>query len=164
MPTFTPEGIRQWTELAWTRGLRLLAIVLIAIAQRQSKRIDTTINQEYSLKPQTVNIIKGLTEPVKIVSLYTHPQNQAQGATDYGAAVADLLDEYKQAGKNVDVEVIDPVANPSKVDDLIATVMSKYGGEVKKYRDFVQGAPTYFDPIRKFADDQKPKLAALPIE
>ena len=32
MPTFTPEGIRQWTELAWTRGLRLLAIVLIAFA------------------------------------------------------------------------------------------------------------------------------------
>src|SRR5277367_3702546 len=80
----------------------VLAVVLIAIAQRQTKRIDTTINQEYSLKPQTINIIKGLTEPVKLVSLYTHPQNQAQGATDYAAAVADLLDEYKEDGKNID--------------------------------------------------------------
>jgi small-conductance mechanosensitive channel len=30
MPTFTPEGIKQWSELAWTRGLRVLAIALIA--------------------------------------------------------------------------------------------------------------------------------------
>jgi ABC-type uncharacterized transport system len=142
----------------------VLAIVLVAIAERQSHRIDTTANQEYSLKPQTINIIKGLTEPVKIVSLYTHPQNQAQGSTDFAAVVADLLDEYKQDGKNIDIEVIDPVANPSKVDDLIATVMSKYGGEVKKYRDFVEKAPTYFDPIRKFAATEGPQLAALPID
>src|SRR5271170_5469415 len=72
----------------------VLAIVLIAIAQRQTRRIDTTANQEYSLKPQTINIIKGLTEPVRLVSLYTHPENQAQGSTDFAAAVADLLDEY----------------------------------------------------------------------
>jgi len=142
----------------------VLAIVLIAIAQRQTRRIDTTANQEYSLKPQTINIIKSLTEPVRIVSLYTHPQNQPQGTTDYGGVVADLLDEYKQDGKDIDVEVIDPVANPSKVDDLIATVMSKYGGEVKKYRDFVQNAPGYFDPIRKFAAAESPKLAALPVD
>jgi hypothetical protein len=174
MPDDKPNFISQTQQQRWVKyGANVavtvlvvigLAIVLIAIAQRQSKRIDTTINQEYSLKPQTVNIVKGLTEPVKIVSLYTHPQNQTQGTTDYGAAVADLLDEYKQAGKNVDIEVIDPVANPSKVDDLIATVTTKYGGEVKKYRDFVQSAPTYFDPIRKFADEQKPKLAALPVD
>src|SRR5205814_1184181 len=84
--------------------------------------------------------------------------------TDYAGAVADLLDEYKRSGKNIDVEVIDPVKNPSKVDDLIATVMKKYGGEVKKYADFCDNAPKYFEPIRKFAGEEIARINALKFD
>src|SRR5580693_2335127 len=108
-----------------------LACVLIAIGTRQHKRIDTTVNKEYSLKPQTINIIKDLNQPVKLVSLYSHSETaDSKATTDYAGAVADLLDEYKRSGRNIDVESIDPVANPTKVDDLIQDVMTKYGGEV----------------------------------
>src|SRR5438067_13053721 len=53
----------------------VLAIVVIAIGQRTTRRFDMTAGKEYSLKPQTINIIKDLKSPVTLVSLYTHPEN-----------------------------------------------------------------------------------------
>ncbi len=141
----------------------VLAVVVMTIAQRRSRRFDTTANSQYSLKPQTINIIKDLKEPIRLVSLYIHPQSTQDQSADYAQVVTDLLDEYKENSRNIDVEVIDPVANPSKVDDLIAEVTSKYGGEVKKYKDFVDAAPKYFDPVRQFAKDETAKIAPLPI-
>jgi hypothetical protein len=144
----------------------ILAGVLIAISQRSTKRFDTTVNKEYSLKPQTINIIKDLKAPVKLVSLYTRPD----GSTDRDITqreradtVADLLGEYKSSGRNIEVETIDPTHNPTKVDDLIADVTSKYGGEVKKYRDFCESASKYFEPVKQFALGEKPKVEALPV-
>ena len=142
----------------------VLAVVLIIISQRADRRFDMTAGKEYSLKPQTINIIKDLKSPVKLVSLYTHPENASTETTDYAGAVADLLDEYKASGRNIDVETIDPVKNPTKVDDLIADVTSKYGGEVKKYRDFCDNATKYFAPIEQFSKDESAKLQPLPID
>jgi hypothetical protein len=142
-----------------------LACVVIAIAERQHRRFDTSANKEYSLKPQTINIIKDLQVPVKLVSLYSRSERTGTPvATDYPGAVEDLLEEYKQDGRNIDVETIDPVANPTKVDDLIREVMTKYGGEVQKYRDFVGGAARYFAPIRQFGIDELEKLKPIPID
>src|SRR5688500_16076510 len=96
----------------------VLAGLIIYLAQLTRRRIDTTQSGVYSLKPQTVNIIKNLDSKVKLVSLYT----PLQGATTEAGrarqaehqirmeAVADLLEEYQRKGKNIEVEVIDPVA------------------------------------------------------
>ena len=129
-----------------------LAIIAVAIAQRQNRRLDTTNDKQYSLKPQTINIIRDLKQPIRIVSLYSHAETApAAGATDYSAAVADLLDEYKRSGRNIDTEVIDPLNQPSKVDDLVTDVTNKYGGEVARYRAFVNDAPKiYFGPGARF--------------
>jgi hypothetical protein len=142
-----------------------LACVVIAIGERQHRRFDTSANKEYSLKPQTINIIKDLQVPVKLVSLYSRSETTGTPpTTDYPGAVDDLLEEYKQDGRNIDVETIDPVANPTKVDDLIREVMSKYGGEVQKYRDFVGGTARYFAPIRQFGIDELAKMKPVPID
>ena len=55
----------------------VLAGLIIYLAQLTRRRIDTTQSGVYSLKPQTVNIIKNLDSKVKLVSLYT----PLQGAT-----------------------------------------------------------------------------------
>ena len=143
-----------------------LAIIAVAIAQRQNRRLDTTSDKQYSLKPQTINIIRDLKAPIRIVSLYTKAETTpTAGSTDYSAAVADLLDEYKRSGRNIDTEVIDPINQPSKVDDLVADVTNKYGGEVARYRAFVDDAPAkYFAPIRAFSAAEAQRLAALPID
>jgi hypothetical protein len=143
----------------------VLAVVVIAIAQRRDKRFDTTSNSQYSLKPQTLNIIRDLKQPIRLVSLYAKTDaKQQQGVTDYAGAVADLLDEYHQNSNNIQTEVIDPVDEPGKVNDLVAYVSNKYGGEVKQYRDFVDKAPQYFTPISQFADAELARLKALPTD
>src|SRR5438094_8069574 len=116
-----------------------LAAVVIALAQRTDHRFDTTASGAYSLKPQTVNIIRDLKTPVRLVSLYTRPTAPAAQQSqeiDYGQIVADLLQEYQRKGKNIEVEILDPVADAAKADALYEYVRNRYGGELAKYKEF----------------------------
>src|SRR4029079_13796306 len=121
-------------------------------------RVDTTQAGIYSLKPQTKQILKDLKQNVRIVSLYTNVKppadaSKAKDFVDYSTPVADLLEEYKRyGGGKVEVEAIDPTQNPAKVDDLIANVTERYGGEVKAYRDFIDSY------AGKTADHMKKRL------
>ncbi len=142
-----------------------LAIVLIFIAQRHKTRWDTTAAGNYSLKPQTIAIIKDLKSPVKIYSLYTRPDEvQTNTETDYAQTVSDLLDEYKRNGSRIEVETIDPRKNPTKVDQLIEEVTQKYGGEVKKYREFVAAFPEKYDQIKKLTNDEAQAVSKLSLD
>src|SRR5687768_13941251 len=150
----------------------VLAGLIIYLAQTTRRRIDTTQAGMYSLKPQTVNIIQNLPGKIKLVSLYT----PIQGATtDAGRArqaehrirmeaVADLLEEYKRKGKNIDVEIIDPVASPAKVDALITEVTNKYGGEVGKYKDALAAYPAAYERIRTLTTPLLEQITKLPME
>ncbi len=145
----------------------VLAIVTTALAQRANVRLDTTQTGLYSLKPQTVNIIKGNKQKIKLVSLYTrnaNPGAQPTDETDYAQVVDDLLEEYARKGNNITVESIDPIANPTKVDDLINEVTNKYGGEVAKYREVVDQYPAAYEQIRKLTAAQMEKVASLSME
>ena len=105
----------------------VLAGILTYLGQRTGKRIDTTAGGAYSLKPQTVNILRDLKGKTKIVSLYTKEiiEGGKSVKSPYADPVVDLLEEYKREGKNIEVDSIDPVQNPTKVDDLIAEVTNK---------------------------------------
>ena len=66
----------RWIKYGANVGLVSLIVIALAIlvgylAQKYDKRLDTTIGGLYSLKPQTVNIIKENTQKVKLVSLYS---------------------------------------------------------------------------------------------
>lgn len=146
----------------------VLAVLVTYLAERAGAsgvRLDTTATKVNSLKPQTINVIKGLEQPVKIVSLYTEltPEQRGQQAdqTDYAGTVRDLLDEYKRNGNKIEVESIDPVANPTKVDGLIAEVTEKYGGEVSKYKEFLNKWPERFKAIRQLAVQQTAEVAQM---
>jgi hypothetical protein len=143
----------------------VLAGLIIYIAQRTNRRIDTTASGAYSLKPQTLNIINDLKGKTKIVSLYQQSTPQ-QGADkmDYAQPVMDLLDEYRRKGKNIEVDAIDPVANPSKVDDLITEVTNRYGGEVKKYKEVLDAYPKVYEQLKNIATGEVEKIAKLPLD
>jgi hypothetical protein len=142
-----------------------LAVLVTYLAQRSRLRVDTTQSGDNSLKPQTVEILRTLDQPVKLVSLYT--ETKPVGGTaqanqvDYAGRVRDLLDEYKRNSTKIDVEAIDPEANPTKVDDLIAEMTEKYGGEVKKYREFLNRWPDRYKQIRALATQEVGEVAQL---
>ena len=135
-----------------------LAVLVSYLAERKTRRIDTTFAGLYSLKPQTINIIKGNPQKIQITSLYTKAKqgNVATETTDVNVAdraekVADLLEEYKTKGQNISVDTIDPVSNPGKVDDLIEEVSAKYGGQVDKYKAFAKSYPEKFKAMAAMA-------------
>src|SRR5687767_1834075 len=169
-----PESQKQrWVKYGANVALAVvvvivLAIVTTALAQRANQRVDTTESGLYSLKPQTVNIIRENKQKIKLVSLYTRntaaPGGAATDETDYAQVVDDLLDEYRRKGRNIEVESIDPIANPTKVDDLINEVTNKYGGEVAKYREVVDGHKGIYEQVRKLTEAQTKKVNELPLE
>src|SRR6185369_10515756 len=83
----------------------LLAGLMTYLAQRTNRRFDTTAAGMYSLKPQTINLIKDLKTKTKLVSLYQKPtaEEAAADKTDFAQPVIDLLDEYHRKGKNIEV-------------------------------------------------------------
>lgn len=164
----------------------LLATAVTAVAERKPKRVDTTASGLYSLKPQTINIISSNAQKIHITSLYTKAKSaeeqqaaqQQQGTTatssapdvtDQADKITDLLEEYRSKGKNIEVDAIDPIANPTKISDLIADVTDKYGGQVKKYREFVgtdKEPGTYaktFKSLQDAMDEQMKAINGLPM-
>jgi hypothetical protein len=146
-PAFRPESQHErWLKygvnvVVVSVVVIVLAVVVIWLAQMWDHRVDTTTAGLYSLKPQTVNIIKENKQPIKLVSLLTKTKTQRASTDepeiDMVQPVIDLLEEYHDKGKHIEYEVIDPAAQPAKVDQLIDDVMNKYGGEVRKYRDWI---------------------------
>lgn len=154
--SFKPESQQErWVKYGANVVLTIVVAVALAIgvmvfAQRARARIDTTATNSYSLKPQTLSLIQNLKQPVKLVSLYSR-QTTKGASKEQVQTVQDLLAEYKRKGKNIDVEYLDPDETPAKADALVQEVTDKYGGEVKKYKDFL-------DADYKAAAEQVKKL------
>src|SRR5678816_1714130 len=99
-----PESQKQrWVKYGANVALVSLIAILLAgivtyLAQQTNRRIDTTAGGAYSLKPQTINLIKDLKGKTKLVSLYQKPtpEEAAAAKTDYAQPVMDLLDEYRR--------------------------------------------------------------------
>jgi hypothetical protein len=172
--SFEPESQKQrWIKYGANVILTVIVVIILAIlitwlAQRFSRRVDTTASGVYSLKPQTVNIIRQLKSPIRIVSLYS-AKTPHEGLTETEQAesiqcVNDLLNEYKNKGKGIDVDFIDPQASPAKEDALIADVTQTYGGEVSKYKGFLTDYDKQYQQIKQLTADEAKTVKALPLE
>jgi len=75
--------------------------------------------------------------------------------------VADLLEEYKNKGHNIDVENIDPIQNPGKVDALINSVVEKYNTDINRYKEFITSLRAKTDEIKSLSDKEVDKLKGL---
>src|SRR5947207_3449368 len=142
-PIFESQKER-WLKYGANVGLATIVVILLAaaivyLAQKTNRRLDTTASGSYSLKPQTLNILKDINGRIKLVSLYRREvkDEKTQKMTKNADLdpVVDLLDEYKRHSDKIDVEVIDPVENNAKVETLINGILKNptYGGEVDKY-------------------------------
>lgn len=154
-----------------------LAAVVVFLIQRSPRRIDTTSSGLYSLKPQTINIIRDNPKPVKIVSLQRLPQPPRDNATaderrGYEAEIseakqrqqvlADLLNEYRLKGRNIEVSTIDPLKEPAKEDALIQEVEQKYGGELNAYKQFLDAYDGQHQQILALCSAEVQELKKLP--
>jgi hypothetical protein len=161
---------QRWAKYGSNVALMVVLAVVVAglvtyIVQARDVRIDTTAQGVNSLKPQTINVLHVLNTDVKIVSLYTKTDS---ADTETGARtvnkpafVSDLLDNYKRASSHITTEVIDPVAEKAKVDQLITELDSRYGKEIKNYQDFISQYDGVFKQITKLTAAEAEKVANL---
>lgn len=137
---FTAESQKErWAKYGLNVLLTILIVVLLAglvtyLGQRFDKRIDTTSAGLYSLKPQTINLIRDNKQKVKLISLYA-AKDARQKDNPYAGPVRDLLEEYARKGSNIEYEAIDPVTQPT--DAIIKEALDKYGGATKQYASFL---------------------------
>ncbi len=77
--------------------------------------------------------------------------------------VADLLREYSnEAGGAINVDVIDPITEPSKQDALFNEVAKKYGNDYKRYEELMAQYPKTVEEIGKLAKAEMEALQKLP--
>ncbi len=102
------------TKYGMNLGLMVLIVLAILVVlelfskERFHAQIDTTKNRRYSLAPQTVKVLEGLKEPVKIYAFYQESDPSRTSAED-------LLNLYKtRSGKKIDWEFVDPDRFPMK--------------------------------------------------
>jgi len=83
-----------------------ILILINFLAGRHHLRADWTAEKQYSLSPQTVEILKELDEPVHITGFFT-PADSRRGELE------DLLQEYTYKSDKITYEFVDPDANPA---------------------------------------------------
>ncbi len=103
----------QWLKARQTRyGFYVTVYVLVVmvalgvanfLAQRHNKSFDATANKRFSLSDQTLKLVKGLKQDVKLT--YFHNASQFAGARD-------MLDRYDNLSTKLSVEFVDPDKKP----------------------------------------------------
>ena len=140
-----------------------LVVMLTWIAESRAVRIDTTAGGTQSLRPQSVDFIQDLKQPVRIVALYPKLKSDSH-EQDYYQPVADLLNEYATKGRNITTEVLDPDTQKDQFNKLVAEVTNKYGGEVKGYKAILETVPDVNKAIDQFVTAEAAKFRALPFD
>jgi hypothetical protein len=165
-PTNLPESQKQrWIKYGANVALSSFVLIVIAVlltwmAQRNPRRIDTTIGGAQSLRPQTLNFIKDLKQKVRIIALYPKLKNDSH-EQDYYQPVADLLNDYASKGQNITVELIDPDTDKDRFKKLVEEVTNKYGGEVKGYKAVLDALPAQREMLDKYATAESAKCRDL---
>lgn len=159
--------LQRWIKYGGNVALTTVVVVLLAaavvyVAQRHPRRVDTTVAGVHSLKPQTLAVLSDLKGKYRIVSLY--PRAADKDEQDYFQPVSDLLDLYARNASGITVDLIDPVNEPGKLDALIKEVTTKYGSEIKPYKEFLDAFPAFVEKFKAFSDTQGRIVSEFPID
>ncbi|MFQ5613346.1 MAG: GldG family protein [Anaerolineae bacterium] len=150
--TLRPDAVKRtfaryrfrYTSSAVIMTLAFLGILLLLnlLGQRHHQRLDLTESRDFSLSPQTIQILQNLTTPVNVVGFY-------QSGDPREKIVRDLLAEYQVHTPQLSAEFHDP--------DLEGRVVrehqpSNYGSLI-----FVNGSRRY----ETFGTDEQALTSAL---
>ena len=95
-------------------------IIFNFLANSHNRQWDLTQNGQFTLTPATVQLVKGLKQPVQIIAFYTNDQN-AGGAGKQDAQK--LLARYTALSPNLTVSFVDPDANPGQAQKYNVTAV-----------------------------------------
>jgi ABC-type uncharacterized transport system involved in gliding motility auxiliary subunit len=142
---------RRSTQASANALISTIAVLVILglinfIAVRYSTRIDLTESKQFTLAPQTQQILQNLQQPVN-VWVFDPAKNPE---------IKELLESYKrQGGKNFNFEFVDPLAQPGKAREFNITSIGEIYLQSGDKKQLVQkGAGTAFgsDPNQRLSE------------
>jgi len=145
-----PAGATQNTRRV-TYGLNVLVAVLLAlslvvflnwISNRQYKRFDLTAAGQYSLSPQTKQVLKDLKDDYQIVTLFRADNSNAVRARD-------LVAEYGRRSSHIRVQHIDTAAEPEQLDLFYTELKDRYADKLKPMETAVNRGTEALEEVKK---------------
>lgn len=111
-----PVRTRSWItsrQVRYGSNAVLMTLVLLVIlglanvlADRHPYRVDVTAGRRLSLSPQTLDVLRALEEPVRIVGFFNMTMEEYDQARD-------LLEQYRYRHPELEIEFHDPQLEPS---------------------------------------------------
>lgn len=98
--------------------IALLALVVMAnyLAARYYTRIPWTSRKQISLAPQTIRVLKSLTNEVKITVFF-----DSRDSKDLREMIMAILKEYNYLNRKIIVKIVDPSRNPAQAEAVLST-------------------------------------------
>jgi ABC-type uncharacterized transport system involved in gliding motility auxiliary subunit len=116
-----PEAVRQTVtgrEARYGGNTLVMTVAFVGIVglvnflgARHSYRWDLTETKDFSLNPQTIQVLQQLSAPVKATAFYTQGQSGQE-------ELQDLLKEYQRYSQQISYEIVDPVLRPGVARDF----------------------------------------------
>jgi ABC-type uncharacterized transport system involved in gliding motility auxiliary subunit len=115
-----PEAVRESVtgrEVRYGANSLVLTLAFVGIvglinflAARHTYRWDLTETKDFSLSPQTIQVLQGLDAPIKVTAFYQQGQSGQE-------ELQDLLKEYQRYSDRISYEFVDPVLKPGVARD-----------------------------------------------
>lgn len=149
---FRRRGVRYGSN-AIAITVAVLGIVILAnfLATRHYQRWDITAAKDFSLSDQTMKVLRGLKDPVKVTAFFA-------GGDPSNERARDLLKEYTLRSDKIKVELIDPDLQPAlaqqfKISQYNTIVFESAGRRQDVFgageSDFTSGLLRLTSPERK---------------
>ncbi len=123
-----------------------VAIVVLInwIGYRHFWRQDLTATRQYSLSPQTTQLLAGLDQPYRIVTLLDQ-------IGLYTGQARDLVDEYASQSKHISVDHINTGRELGRVDALFASLLQRFEPELEPIKQAIQTGRAALDQVKQSA-------------
>jgi hypothetical protein len=139
--------------------IAVLAIVVFVnwIGFQRFVRIDMTATRQYSLSPQTRQVLSGLDEEVQMVMLFT----AGVGAEEQQEQISDLIDEYaRRSDGRIRTQQIDPAYDIAAYEKFAAQLRQRYEEQLAQTKKTINEGALAMEAVVQFGRTQAQPFAA----
>ena len=83
-----------------------VVVLLYSLAMQHNRRFDVTQAKRFTLADQSVKLVQGLQQPLKVIGFYSLAEREREAFTD-------LLKQYTQHTDKLSYELVDPDRQPA---------------------------------------------------
>ncbi|MDD2706429.1 MAG: GldG family protein [Verrucomicrobiae bacterium] len=128
----------------------ILVFANLAFYRWHPKKADLSSSQYYKLSEKSLQLLKSLKEPVNVV-VFFQPMAEDPVAQKVFVDVQNLLNEYKEASKQLKIEYVDPDRDQIKAEKLA----TEYGVKVLNVVVFAQGKRSKYVQVNDLVDYER---------